>query len=162
MESDPGAAETVPVALAARPAIAGETRSRVGLSAAALELLQRLAERHGPLMFHQSGGCCDGSSPMCYQAGEFLTGGSDVLLGVFELPGADGQGGGELEFWMSQEQFAYWRHTHLLVDAVQGRGAGFSLEGPTGMRFLIRSTLLPDSALPEEPAESPRAEPEEG
>ncbi|MFD2758880.1 DUF779 domain-containing protein [Gulosibacter faecalis] len=126
----------------ARPAIAGETRSRVGLSAAAVELLQELAERNGPLMFHQSGGCCDGSAPMCYPAGDFLTGDADVLLGVFDLPAADGAGTSELEFWMSKEQFEYWKHTRLLVDAVPGRGAGFSLEGPTGKRFLIRSTLM--------------------
>lgn len=125
------------VALEARPAIAGETSSRVGFTAAAVELLERLAERHGPLMFHQSGGCCDGSAPMCYPAGDFLTGPADVLLGVAELPGA-----GELEFWMSKEQFAYWAHTRLLVDVVDGRGSGFSLESPEGKRFLIRSSML--------------------
>lgn len=129
-------------AIEARPVIEGETQSRVGLSATAVELLQQLAERNGPLMFHQSGGCCDGSAPMCYPAGDFLTGDADVLLGVFELPNRSGDGSSELEFWMSKEQFEYWRHTRLLVDAVPGRGAGFSLEGPTGKRFLIRSNLL--------------------
>lgn len=135
----------------------GEDFSRVALTAAAVDLLQLLWERHGPLMFHQSGGCCDGSAPMCYPAGEFLTGDSDVLLGRFDLAGSvTGQGaeavdagthqGAEarrpLEFWMSREQFAYWSHTHLTIDVVAGRGSGFSVEAPEGKRFLIRSTLM--------------------
>jgi uncharacterized protein (DUF779 family) len=132
----------------------GEDFSRVALTAAAVELLRKLWLQHGPLMFHQSGGCCDGSSPMCYPAGEFITGDSDVLLGLFDLSGA-GTGGGvtsdppggpghgrPLEFWMSREQFSYWSHTHLTVDVVQGRGSGFSVESPEGKRFLIRSTLM--------------------
>lgn len=131
-------------ALESRPAVEGETRSRVSMTAAALELLHELAERNGPLMFHQSGGCCDGSSPMCYPAGEFMTGGADVLLGTFDLPASGEVPASELEFWMSKEQFEYWRHTRLLVDVVKGRGSGFSLEGPTGKRFLIRSTLMGD------------------
>ncbi len=114
----------------------GEDFSRVALSAVAQELLRSLRQQHGPLMFHQSGGCCDGSSPMCYPAGEFLTGDADVLLGVFDLDGD------ELEFWMSREQFEYWKHTHLTVDVVPGRGSGFSVEAPEGKRFLIRSRLL--------------------
>jgi uncharacterized protein len=125
-------------ALDAAAAVPGEDFSRVSLAPAALELLEQLWDSHGPLMFHQSGGCCDGSSPMCYPAGEFLTGQADILLGVFALPGR-----GDLEFWMSREQFAYWKHTRLTVDAVPGRGAGFSLEAPEGKRFLIRSELLP-------------------
>jgi uncharacterized protein (DUF779 family) len=124
-------------ALEAVPVLPGEDFSRVALTAPAVILLTRLWDLHGPLMFHQSGGCCDGSSPMCYPAGEFLTAGADVLLGVFELPGC-----GPLDFWMSREQFAYWRHTRLTVDVVDGRGSGFSLEAPEGKRFLIRSTLL--------------------
>lgn len=128
-------------AVDSRPAVEGETRSRVALTAAAVELLERLIAEHGPVMFHQSGGCCDGSAPMCYPVGEFLTGPADVLLGVFALPDVEPDSA-EIEFWMSREQFEYWKHTHLLVDAVPGRGAGFSLEGPTGRRFLIRSTLL--------------------
>jgi uncharacterized protein len=118
----------------------GEDFSRVALTAASIELLRKLWEQHGPLMFHQSGGCCDGSSPMCYPAGEFITGDSDVLLGLFDI--------GEpalpqpLEFWMSREQFNYWSHTHLTVDVVEGRGSGFSVESPEGKRFLIRSTLM--------------------
>lgn len=115
----------------------GETSSRVALTASAVELLQNLWGIHGPLMFHQSGGCCDGSSPMCYPAGEFITADADVLLGRFELPEC-----GPLEFWMSKEQFNYWSHTHLTVDVVEGRGSGFSVETPEGKRFLIRSRLV--------------------
>lgn len=122
--------------LAAAPALPGETMSRVGLTPAAQELLRYLRQQHGPLMFHQSGGCCDGSSPMCYPEGDFITSEADVLLGVFDLDG-DGIG-----FWMSAEQFEYWKHTHLTVDVVTGRGSGFSLEAPEGKRFLIRSRLL--------------------
>jgi uncharacterized protein (DUF779 family) len=132
----------------------GEDFSRVALTAAAVELLNKLWLQHGPLMFHQSGGCCDGSSPMCYPAGEFIIGDSDILLGLFDLSG-EGTGGGvtsdppkgagsgqPLEFWMSREQFNYWSHTHLTVDVVPGRGSGFSVESPEGKRFLIRSTLM--------------------
>jgi uncharacterized protein len=123
--------------LQATIAIPGEDFSRVALTPDAVELLCKLWDIHGPLMFHQSGGCCDGSSPMCYPAGEFITGDSDVLLGIFDLPGA-----GAVEFWMSREQFAYWKHTHLTVDVVPGRGSGFSVEAPEGKRFLIRSRLM--------------------
>lgn len=121
--------------------ISGETQSRVALSSAAVELLQKLWRQHGPLMFHQSGGCCDGSSPMCYPAGEFITAEADMLLGLFELPEC-----GPLQFWMSREQFNYWSHTHLTVDVVPGRGSGFSVEAPEGKRFLIRSRLMEGSA----------------
>ncbi|WP_433875362.1 DUF779 domain-containing protein [Sinomonas atrocyanea] len=123
--------------LNARPVRTGEDFSRVALTEPALNLLDALWERHGPLMFHQSGGCCDGSAPMCYPAGDFLTGDADELLGLFDLPGR-----GELGFWMSREQFSYWSHTHLTVDVVAGRGSGFSLEAPEGKRFLIRSEIL--------------------
>lgn len=106
-----------------------------------MDLLVELVGVHGPLMFHQSGGCCDGSAPMCYPAGEFITGTSDVLLGVFILPGvADSVA--QCEFWMSKAQFEYWKHTHITVDVVTGRGSGFSVESPTGKRFLIRSRLM--------------------
>ncbi|MBG6084608.1 DUF779 domain-containing protein [Zhihengliuella flava] len=125
-----------------RPRLDGESRSRVALSAAAVDLLRQLWDVHGPLMFHQSGGCCDGSSPMCFPAGDFKTGAADVLLGTFDLTGREGEALGELDFWMSAEQFAYWKHTHLTVDVVQGRGSGFSVEAPEGKRFLIRSELL--------------------
>ena len=113
---------------------------RVDLTQAAANLIATLKEKHGPLMFHQSGGCCDGSSPMCYQAGEFRVGGQDVLLG--ELKVADIQE--PIGFWMSASQFEYWKHTHLTVDVVVGRGGGFSLESPEGKRFLIRSRLFTD------------------
>lgn len=118
----------------------GEDFSRVALTAVSIELLRKLWEQHGPLMFHQSGGCCDGSSPMCYPTGEFITGDSDVLLGLFDI--GDGDQPQPLEFWMSREQFNYWSHTHLTVDVVDGRGSGFSVESPEGKRFLIRSTLM--------------------
>ncbi|SEK56023.1 DUF779 domain-containing protein [Streptacidiphilus jiangxiensis] len=111
---------------------------RVELTEPAAALLRRLAGRHGPLMFHQSGGCCDGSAPMCYPRGEFRVGGSDVLLGVVD---------DDTPFWMSADQFAYWQHTHLTVDVVPGRGSGFSVEAPEGVRFLIRSRLLTDAEL---------------
>lgn len=112
--------------------------SRIALTEAAADLLRRLRDTHGPLMFHQSGGCCDGSAPMCYPAGEFRTGASDVLLGELTVDGVAEPVG----FWMSADQFARWRHTHLTVDVVPGRGGGFSLEAPEGVRFLIRSRLL--------------------
>jgi uncharacterized protein (DUF779 family) len=107
---------------------------RVEATDEALALIDRLVEAHGPLLFHQSGGCCDGSSPMCFPLGEFRIGSSDVLLG--EVGGAP--------FYMSGPQFEYWKHTHLTLDVVPGRGAGFSLEAPEGVRFLIRSRLFTD------------------
>ena len=109
----------------------GAPVTRVDATPAAVALLERLRALHGPLMFHQSGGCCDGSSPMCYPRGEFLVGLGDVLLG--EVAG--------VEFWMSRAQFEYWQHTHLIIDVVPGRGAGFSIESPEGIRFLTRSRL---------------------
>ncbi len=123
----------------ARPVADGGTEpERVAVTPAAAELLRMLTGKHGPLMFHQSGGCCDGSSPMCYERGEFRTGDSDVLLGELRIDGVPGP----VPFWMSAAQFAYWSHTHLTVDTVPGRGSGFSLEAPEGVRFLIRSRLL--------------------
>jgi uncharacterized protein (DUF779 family) len=119
------------------PAVYDEV-PRVELTPAAAELLRRLRGAHGPLMFHQSGGCCDGSAPMCFPEGEFRTGGSDVLLA--EL---DGEGVGEpVTFWMSRSQYEVWAHTRLIVDVVAGRGSGFSLEAPEGVRFLIRSRVV--------------------
>lgn len=115
--------------------------ARVAYTAAAVELLRELWRRHGPLMFHQSGGCCDGSAPMCFPAGEFRTGGADVLMGTAELSDDDGSVLGPLELWISREQFNAWKHTALVIDAVKGRGSGFSLEAPTGQRFLTRSQL---------------------
>lgn len=111
--------------------------SRVAVTDAAAALLGRLTAQHGPLMFHQSGGCCDGSAPMCYPVGMFVTGPGDVRLGELHVDGLD-----PIEVYMSQSQFEYWKYTHLTIDVVPGRGAGFSVEGPTGMRFLIRSRML--------------------
>ncbi len=117
-----------------------EIPSRVELTEEAETLLRKLTATHGPLMFHQSGGCCDGSSPMCYLAGEFRVGGADVKLGDLKVAGIQDPIG----FWMSASQFEYWKHTHLTVDVVVGRGGGFSLESPEGKRFLIRSRLFTD------------------
>ncbi|MFE1287132.1 DUF779 domain-containing protein [Streptomyces sp. NPDC058751] len=111
---------------------------RVELTPAAAELLRRLRTVHGPLMFHQSGGCCDGSAPMCYPEGEFRTGGSDVLLAELEIEGVDEP----VSFWISKSQYERWRHTRLIVDVVAGRGSGFSLEAPEGVRFLTRSRVV--------------------
>jgi len=117
------------------------TYHRVDVTDAAASLLRDLTDQHGPLMFHQSGGCCDGSSPMCYPIGMFITGPSDVLLGTIDI------GPSTIEVYMSESQFEYWKHTHLTIDVVPGRGAGFSVEGPTGMRFLIRSRMLNGAEL---------------
>ncbi|GLY26717.1 hypothetical protein Kisp02_00820 [Kineosporia sp. NBRC 101731] len=115
--------------------------TRVAFTPAAVQMLHTLREQHGPLMFHQSGGCCDGSSPMCYPLGDFITGDSDVLLAELPLEAE------KVPIWMSRNQFEYWKHTHLTIDVVPGRGAGFSLEAPHGVRFLIRSRLLTDVEL---------------
>ncbi|MBQ1080109.1 DUF779 domain-containing protein [Nocardiopsis sp. B62] len=112
---------------------------RVALTETAAALLRELTAYHGPLMFHQSGGCCDGSSPMCYPLGEFRTGASDVRLGDLDAGLPD-----PVPVWMSRSQFELWRHTHLTIDVVPGRGSGFSVEAPTGNRFLIRSRLMTD------------------
>ena len=117
--------------------------SRVAVTPQAADLLRRLRAVHGPLMFHQSGGCCDGSSPMCYPLGEFATGPSDILLGSLDL----GDPAGSVPVWMSAAQFEYWSHTHLTIDVVPGRGGGFSLEAPLGVRFLIRSRLLSEEEM---------------
>ena len=116
--------------------------SRVAVTDQAAELIRRRVGRHGPVMFHQSGGCCDGSAPMCYPVGEFLLGDADVRLGALEVGLPE-----PVEVWMSRAQFAYWSHTHLTIDVVAGRGAGFSLEAPEGVRFLIRSRLLTDAEV---------------
>jgi uncharacterized protein len=108
---------------------------RVSATPQALDLIAKLESIHGPVMFHQSGGCCDGSSPMCYPRGEFRVGISDVKLG--EIGGAP--------FYMSAAQFEYWKHTHLTIDVVPGRGSGFSLEAPESVRFLTRSRLFTDT-----------------
>ena len=118
-------------------------QSRVEATGEAADLLRRLTEVHGPVMFHQSGGCCDGSSPMCYPAGEFMTGDADVHLGDLDVPGV----AEPVPVWMSKAQYEYWKHTHLTIDVVQGRGSGFSLEAPEGVRFLIRSRLMTQDEL---------------
>ena len=118
--------------------VSGKTvPEQVTRTAAAEDLMDRLARKHGPLMFHQSGGCCDGSSPMCYPRGEFLVGDQDVLLGTL----------GDTPFYMSRSQFEYWKHTQLILDVVPGRGGMFSLEGPEGVRFLIRSRVFTDEEI---------------
>ncbi|QTF72637.1 DUF779 domain-containing protein [Arthrobacter woluwensis] len=119
--------------------------ARVAVTAEAAELIRRLTADHGPLMFHQSGGCCDGSAPMCYPDGEFLLGDADVRLGALAV-GLER----EVPVWMSAAQFDYWKHTHLTIDVVPGRGAGFSLEAPLGVRFLTRSRILTDDEYAED------------
>ncbi|MBN9189355.1 MAG: DUF779 domain-containing protein [Microbacterium sp.] len=118
------------------------TFSRVAVTDAAAALLRTLTAEHGPLMFHQSGGCCDGSAPMCYPVGMFLTGPGDVHLGTLGVAGLD-----PLDVYISAAQFEYWKYTHLTIDVVTGRGAGFSVEGPTGNRFIVRSRMLDDAEL---------------
>jgi len=118
---------------------------RVLMTPAAEAVVDRLRASHGPLMFHQSGGCCDGSAPMCYVLGEFRTGGQDVLLG--DVAGC--------QFFMGAAQFDYWKHTQLIIDVVKGRGSGFSLEAPEGVRFLTRSRLFTDEEVAELEAAGP-------
>jgi len=108
---------------------------RVLATEAALELIQTLQQEYGPVIFHQSGGCCDGSSPMCYPAGDFLLGDSDVKMGAI----------GGATFHMGQSQFDYWKHTQLIIDVVPGRGGMFSLENGRDVRFLTRSRLFTDA-----------------
>ena len=116
--------------------------TRVDYTPEAAELLRKMTLKHGPLMFHQSGGCCDGSSPMCYPVGMFKTGGSDVLLETLHVEGIP-----SIEFYMSASQYEYWKFTHLTVDVVNGRGSGFSVESPEGVRFMIRSRMLDDAEI---------------
>ncbi len=110
---------------------------RVVATKKALELISRLKRMHGDLLFHQSGGCCDGSSPMCFPLAEFRTGQSDILLG--EIAGAP--------VYIGAAQFDLWRHTQLIIDVVPGRGAGFSLEAPEGVRFLTRGRVFSEGEL---------------
>lgn len=101
----------------------------------AISLIEDLKSKWGPLMFHQSGGCCDGSQPMCFPRGEFKIGNSDILLGeVHDQP-----------FYMSKDQYEYWKHTQLTLDVVKGRGSSFSLEIPLGVRFVIKSRLFTEA-----------------
>jgi uncharacterized protein len=108
-----------------------ETVPRITATLDALDLIDELIAIHGPLMFHQSGGCCDGSQPMCFAKGEFRVGYSDVCLGLVA----------GIEFWMSKDQFEYWKHTQLILDVTPGRGSSFSLEIPLGKRFFVRGRV---------------------
>lgn len=112
--------------------------ARILASPAAEALIASLAATHGPLMFHQSGGCCDGSAPMCFTRGEFRVGGQDVLLGHVA---------GDTPVWIGAAQFEYWRHTQVTIDVVKGRGAGMSLEAPEGIRFIARSRIFCDAEI---------------
>jgi uncharacterized protein (DUF779 family) len=118
-----------------------EVPNRALITRAAAELLTTLQAKHGPLMFHQSGGCCDGSSPMCYPDGEFIVGDRDVLLAVLDV------GDGGVPVWISGPQFEAWRHTQLVIDVVPGRGGGFSLEAPEGVRFLSRGRAFTETEM---------------
>ena len=110
---------------------------RVLTTSQAKELIEQLRAQHGPLMFHQSGGCCDGSQPMCFQVNEFKLGSQDICLGTIE----------GCEFWMNQDQFQYWQHTQLTIDVVVGRGSSFSLEIPLGKRFIVQSRIFTEEEL---------------
>ncbi len=110
---------------------------RVDLTQAAANLIATLKEKHGELMFHQSGGCCDGSQPMCFEKGDFKIGGSDIKIGAIA----------DCEFFMSKDQYEYWKHTHLTIDVIPGRGSSFSLEIPLGFRFIVQSRLFTEVEL---------------
>ncbi|MCF4165557.1 DUF779 domain-containing protein [Zavarzinia compransoris] len=116
--------------------------SRVEVTDAAVAVIEKLKALHGPLLFHQSGGCCDGSAPMCYPRGEFRVGGRDVFLGTIA----------DTPFFIGAAQFEYWSHTQLIIDVVPGRGSGFSLEAPEGVRFLTRSRVFTDAEAADLPA----------
>lgn len=118
--------------------------ARVEITEKATAMVERLKGQHGPLMFHQSGGCCDGSSPMCFPVGMFRTGASDVHLGDLDIERLD-----PVAVYMSASQYELWRFTHLTIDLVDGRGSGFSVEAPEGKRFLIRSRMLTDEEVSE-------------
>jgi len=110
---------------------------RVELTKEASALITTLKEKHGPLMFHQSGGCCDGSQPMCFEKGDFKIGGSDIKIGTID----------DCEFFMNKDQYEYWKHTHLTIDVIPGRGSSFSLEIPLGFRFIVQSRLFTEAEL---------------
>ncbi|MDL9935402.1 DUF779 domain-containing protein [Gordonia sp. ABSL1-1] len=126
---------------------------RVVATDAAVQLLTKLSELHGGLMIHQSGGCCDGSAPMCYPVGEYRIGQRDVLVGEIALP----EPIPAVRVWINGDQFELWKHTQLILDVVAGRGAGFSLEAPEGVRFLSRArTFTPgeQAALAADPPQT--------
>jgi uncharacterized protein len=119
--------------------------ARVAVTADAAELLRHLQAVHGELVFHQSGGCCDGSAPMCFPRAEFRIGERDVYLGTIA----------DVPFYIGAQQFEYWQHTHLTIDVVPGRGSGFSVEAPEGVRFLTRSRVFTDAEWQALEAEGP-------
>jgi uncharacterized protein (DUF779 family) len=121
--------------------------NRVEITDKAAEVVARLKGLHGALMFHQSGGCCDGSAPMCYPASDFRVGPQDVLLGEIA----------DCKFYIGANQFDYWKHTQLIIDVVPGRGSGFSVEAPEGVRFLTRSRVFTDEEVAELEAAGPPA-----
>ncbi len=114
-----------------------ESVELVNVTPAAEKIIKKLQQKYGPLIFHQSGGCCDGSSPMCFQKEDFFINETDVFLGEIV----------DCNFYMARDQFEYWKHTHLTVDIVEGRGSSFSLEIPLGLRFIVKSRLLSKSEL---------------
>ena len=116
---------------------------RVTATEATIELLEKLREKHGPLLFHQSGGCCDGSSPMCYPEGDLMLGTQDLYLGTI----------GDTPFYINKKQYDYWKHTQLIIDVVDGRGGMFSVEGVEGKRFLSRSRAFTEEERKELQAE---------
>ncbi|MCD2263799.1 DUF779 domain-containing protein [Dietzia aurantiaca] len=155
---------SVPIAARALPpeGAPAELPARVVVTEPAAQLIRELVERHGPVMFHQSGGCCDGSAPMCYPDGEFRVGQRDVLVGEVDLAQGDrdvpagdddearlnsSSSSTRVRFWISGSQFDTWKHTQLVLDAVPGRGSGFSLENPTGKRFLSRARTFDEREL---------------
>ncbi len=111
--------------------------ARISVSMAAMEVIAQLKHKFGELMFHQSGGCCDGSQPMCFEKGDFILGAADVCLGSIA----------DCDFWMSKDQFEYWQYTHIHIDITCGRGASFSLEIPLGLRFIIQSRMFTEDEL---------------
>ena len=121
--------------------------NRVEVTEKAAEIIARLKGQHGELIFHQSGGCCDGSSPMCYPLGDFKLGPQDIFLG--EICGC--------KFYIGAAQFEYWQHTQLIIDVVSGRGSGFSAEAPEGVRFLTRSRVFTDEEANDLDAAGPPA-----
>ena len=110
---------------------------RVLVTPAAENVIAQLKEKFGPLMFHQSGGCCDGSQPMCFEKGDFKVGSSDIKIGIIA----------DCEFFMSRDQFEYWKHTQLTIDITPGRGSSFSLEIPMGLRFIVHSRIYTEAEM---------------
>jgi len=123
----------------------GEKMKRVISTEKTEKLISELVNDHGPLVFHQSGGCCDGSAPMCFPRSEFKVGSRDVFLGKI----------GQQPFFIAEDQYSYWEHTQLIIDVVKGRGGMFSVEGPTGNRFLTRSRVFTEDEYSEHKSNPP-------